>query len=563
MIAATISNKPKTETIANWLRGIAAPLLPPLMGDNEALLQHPSEYGALSDRIESFSRPLLAVAPFLSDRAIAQLPEASTYAAAARTTLLNGTDPEHPGYFGPMQDKYQPICEQSAIAWCLHNARNALWEPLRQSEKDQVAAWLGDVAGKEVSDSNWHLFPAVTLAFLRQEGYPVDEAEIQNHIRRVYEDFHGECGWYKDGDEPAYDSYNGNQMQPYMQMLDELGALSDEWSEEARRRVVAWTDSLLYFFDEEGVAPFWGRSGLYRANYLDGVAMAFRRSLPVAKAGDWRRAVEGVCRYFDLDAIQGTDGYLLSGFLGKKEDVLDWYSCRASAYWLGRNCHFIQIPETSGFWTEEPSEWKPGLVHLDPLPMALNRNPRHVVLWNLGITHHAYAASKYHNLLFSGRFGQAYDSGAAALSYRVDGAWKHFNTWNPVNVDSRSATVIGMAGEIKLQLRFERTAEGGNRVEVTHMGGAPVNLRLGGFAVSGNIKPLDNGLEGVEGQSILKPISGFQSLETQGNDGTHLWAPEFSYPVSGATLAAGESAAAIIAGHPGDWAEVLKLHGGE
>ncbi|MCK4564487.1 MAG: DUF2264 domain-containing protein [Verrucomicrobia bacterium] len=563
MISETILNKPRTETIANWLRGIAAPLLPPLKGDNAPLLAHPSEYGALSDRIEAFSRPLLAVAPWLSDRAIAKLPKASSYAAAARATLLRGTDPADPDYFGPMQDKYQPICEQSAIAWCLHNARNVLWEPLSQGEKDQVAAWLADVEGHEVSDTNWHLFPAVTLAFLRKEGYPVDETEVNDHIRRVYEDFIGECGWYKDGDEPAYDTYNGNQMQPYMQMLDELGALSDEWSEEARRRVVDWANSLLYFFDEEGVAPFWGRSVVYRANYLDGVAMAFRRGLPVAKAGDWRRAVEGVCRYFDLDAIQGADGYLLSGFLGKKEDVLDWYSCRASAYWLGRNCHFIQIPEDSAFWTEEPSEWKPGLVHLDPLPMALNRNPRHVVLWNLGITHHAYADSKYHNLFFSGRFGQIYDSGAAALSFLNGREWKRFNSWNPVNMGAHSATVMGHAGEIELQIRFERTTDGDNLVEITHMGGAPVNLRLGGFAVSGNIKPIDNGLEGVEGQSILKPISGFQSMETQGNDGTHLWAPEFSYPVSDVMLTAGKSASAIIAGYPGDWAEVLKLHGGE
>ena len=559
------SGDPYANQIISWLRGLTEPLHAPLEGKNAPLMAHPSLYGPLSDRIECFTRPLLAVAPWLSGRTVATLPNADAFAAAARSTILRGTDPSHPEYWGKMQDIYQPICLTSSLAWSLHNARKALWEPLTKSQQNQVADWLADVQGKKVSDSNWHLFPAVTMAFLASEGYPVNQQELRQHFTRVFEDFYGGGGWYRDGSAPTFDSYNGNQMHPYFQMLNELGAVPPEMSGEVNSRTVQWADSLLNLFDEEGVAPFWGRSAVYRMNFLDGVAMALRRGLPVAKPGDWRKAIAGCCDYFALDAILGKDGYLLPGYLGTKEDMLDWYSVRGSAYWLGRNCHLIQVPSDSPFWNQAPGTWTEGLVHLAPLPMAMNRRSRHVVVWNLGITHHVekYAASKYHNLLFSGRFGQVYESGAAALLYKQEGAWKVFHSWNPVATDATSATVRGKAGANELEIRFAVGENGGNRITVRNVSSTPIEIRLGGFAVSGTVKEQADGLAGVEGVSILKPIRRLTRSEPGQNDGIHLWAKTFQYPVATGTLAGGAEAEALIAGQPGKWTEVLKLHGGE
>ena len=547
--------------IIDWHRGLTEPLGDVLAGRGEALLSHPTRYGALSDRIESFSRPLLAAAPWLSERAAARLSASDSFARSARETLLKCTDPTHENYWGPMQDYYQPVCEASAIAWCLHNARGALWKPLTRAERNQVADWLADVQGKKVSDSNWHLFPAVVLAFLAREGYPVDEKELKMRFERI-QDFYATRGWYRDGDGPAFDSYNGNMIQPYLLMLDELGAFP-EFSEELQARVVEFVDSHLDFFDEEGVAPFWGRSALYRLNFLDGTAMALRCGLPVKHPGDWRRAVAGACRYMPLEAITGGDRLLLAGFLGKKEDVLDDYSCRASSYWLGRNCHFIQVASGSPFWNESPSPWSGGLRHLAPLPMALNRRHRHVVLWNLGLTHHAYAESKYHNLFFSGRFGQAYGSGAAALFYKQDNEWRPFCGWKLSQTTSDSALVHGKAGECELELSFSMAPGGGNLVAVTNRSHNPLDIRLGSFAVSGRVREVAEGLTGVEGTSLLKVLEGFERTGTESDDGTHLWAADFSYPAAWATLAGGAMVRAELDGIPGDWSEVLKLHGGE
>ncbi|MBN2287801.1 MAG: DUF2264 domain-containing protein [Candidatus Glassbacteria bacterium] len=552
-----------TGTIVSWLRGLTEPLGEALAGRGEALLSHPTRYGALSDRLESFSRPLLAAAPWLSGRAVASLPEADSFARAARQTILRCTDPAHRDYWGEMQDFYQPVCEASAVAWCLHNARAALWEPLSRAERDQVARWLADVQGRKVSDSNWHLFPAVVQAFLEREGYPVDRNELKAHFDRVFGDFYAGGGWYRDGDEPAFDTYNGNMIQPYFQMLDELGAFP-ECSEELQARSVEFCNSLLEFFDEEGVAPFWGRSAVYRLNYLDGTAMALRRGLEVKKPGDWRRAVAGACRYLPLEAVTGPDRLLLAGFLGKKEDVLDDYSCRASAYWMGRNCHFLQVPAGSPFWQEEPAPWQGGLRHLAPLPIALNRRSRHVVVWNLGLSHHAYAASKYHNLLFSGRFGQVYGGGAAALFYRREGSWLPFHSWKPVQTTPAGALVCGQAGEAGLEVAFEVAPEtNGNLLRVINRSGGTVEVRLGSFAVSGKAREVPEGLAGAEGTSVLRPVEGFGRPAVESGDCIHIWAGTFSYPAARATLPPGDTAAAELDGIPGDWDEVLKLHGGE
>ncbi len=556
------TNDQYAEEIIGWLRGLTEPLGEALAGEDTSLLSHPTRYGALSDRIESFSRPLLAAAPWLSARAVATLAAGDSFARKARETILKGTNPTHEDYWGRMQDFYQPVCEASAIAWCLHNARQALWEPLTRAERAQVVEWLADVQGKKVSDSNWHLFPAVVMAFLAREGYPVDQKELKMRFDRVFQDFYAARGWYRDGEQPAFDTYNGNMIQPYLLMLDELGGVP-EFSEELIARALEFVDSLLDFFDDEGVAPFWGRSALYRVNFLDGAAMALRRGLPIKRPGDWRRAVAGACRYMPLEAITGGDRLLLAGFLGKKEDVLDDYSCRASSYWLGRNCHFIQVASDSPFWNEAPTPWTGGLKHLSPLPLALNRRSRHVVLWNLGVTHHAYAESKYHNLLFSGRFGQAYGSGAAALYFKQDNTWRPFHSWNLLETTPDGALVRGKAGECELELSFSVAGGGGNLLAVTNRSDKPLEIRLGSFAVSGRVSEVEEGLTGVEGTSVLRVLEGFEHTGWQSDDGTHLWAKSFSYPAAWATLKRGGTAMAELDGLPEDWNEVLRLHGGE
>lgn len=548
--------------ILGWLRGVAEPLGPLLEGSCEPLLEPASDNGELSDRLESFARPLLAVSPWLDGRTVELFPDSADFASAARATLLRGVDPGDECYWGEMEDYSQPICEASSLAWCLHNARGALWEPLGGRRKEQVARWLAQVDGRKVNDTNWQLFPSLVQAFLHREGFAVNEAEMRGRIRRVFEDLHAGRGWYRDGVEEAFDTYNGNQIQPYLMMLDELG-VCPEFSEELRKRVPDFLDVLLEMFDEEGVAPVWGRSILYRLTFLDGLAMALRRGFPVRRPGEWRRAVAGAFRRLPLNAITDREGLLLPGFIGRKEDILDSYSCRGSAYWLGRLCHLAQVEPESPFWNDTPSgTFNGGVRVFSPLPLAVNRCPRHVVLWNLGIDHHAYSGSKYYHLLLSGRFGQAYGSGAGALCFNERGNWRPFNRFRTVETSSRRATVEGSAAGRRIRVEFSAGKSGASRIEIRKLSGDPIEIRLGGFAVSGKLRETDAGLSGVEGLSGLETLEGFGQRYTEGKDGVHLWARDFSYPAVRTVL--GDSpAAAAVEGVPGNWNDVLVAYCGD
>ncbi len=550
--------------IRRWLRRLASPLGPVLAGDCGALLDPASDNGEISDRLESFSRPLLAAAPWLSGRAVEPFEPAESFAAAARRTLLRGTDPVGEGYWGRMNDHSQPICEASSLAWCLHNARAALWEPLSASEKAQVAAWLAQVDGRRVDDTNWRLFPALAQAFLLHEGFQADRDGMRSHVQRVVQDFYAGDGWYRDGAQEAFDTYNGNQMQPYLLMLDELGAVP-ELSETIRARAVEFLDTLLEFFDEEGVAPVWGRSILYRQTFLDGLAMALRCGLPVRRPGAWRSAVAGALRWLPLEAATDRGGLLLPGFIGRKTDVLDSYSCRGSTYWLGRVCHLAQVPAESPFWHAPAEAWTPGIKLFSPaLPLAAQRTRRHVVLWNLGINHHAYTESKYYHLLLSGRFAQVYGGGAAALFWQQEGRWRPFSGFRAESRSNAGAVVTGRAGQSVLRVGFSAgAAEGSTRIEISLLSGGPLSLRLGGFAVSGVVRPVESGLSGAEGESTLSAFSGFERTGVERDDGVHLWAGRFSYPAVWTTLEEGGRAVADLRGRPGDWRDVLARYGGE
>lgn len=563
--ADTIPAELERREILAWLSGLAAPLAPALAGQPGELLDPPSDNGRLSDRIESFARPLLAAAPwFAAGGEEAPWPVAAATAAAARATLLHATNPNDPLYWGPLEDYQQPICEASSVAWCLHNARAALWDPLDRRQQEQLAAWLGQCQERRTVDSNWQLFPVLPLAFLQREGFPVDQRYLERHFLRVFEDFYAGSGWYADGPEAAFDSYNGAMIHPYLLMLDELGLAPDR-SERLRSRALEFLDSFLEFFDEEGVAPFWGRSALYRITYLDSLALALRRGLPVRRPGCWRKAVAGAMRHLPLSEITGEDGLLEAGYLGRKENILDHYSCRGSAYWLGRLCHLAQLPPDHPFWREEPeTPWEEGVRTFGRLPLAVNRRSRHVVAWNLGITHKAYAAEKYHHLLLSGRFGQVYGGGAAALCWRHEGQWRPVYAWEMAEIGEDWATVRARAGENVLEIEFSRAPDGHNVIRVASLAGGPIRLRLGSFAVSGQVRQIEPGLRGAEGISILRPLEGWEDVHRENEDGVHLWARKFSYPAAEVELEeAGDSARAEVDGLPGLWSEVLELHGAE
>lgn len=67
-----------------------------------------------------------------------------------RDGLINGTDPEHPEYWGHVEDSDQRMVEMCPIGYTLAVASEVFWEPLTEKQRGNVANWLGSINPKEV-----------------------------------------------------------------------------------------------------------------------------------------------------------------------------------------------------------------------------------------------------------------------------------------------------------------------------------------------------------------------------------------------------------------------------
>jgi hypothetical protein len=101
-------------------------------------------------QVEGFARPLWGLAPLLAG--------GSAYAGTEQFVqgLINGTDPESPGFWGFMEDTDQRMVEACPIGFTLAVASKDFWEPLTAAQKTNVETWLGSMNGKEMPNTNWY-----------------------------------------------------------------------------------------------------------------------------------------------------------------------------------------------------------------------------------------------------------------------------------------------------------------------------------------------------------------------------------------------------------------------
>ena len=150
---------------------------------------------------EGFSRPLWALAPLAAGGGVFDCWH------RYRDGLRNGTDPDHPEYWGAVHDRSQKVVEMAAISVTLALAPDQLWEPLSVDTKRNVAEWLHQVNKIEVPDSNWRFFRVLTNLGLRKVGAVHDWEHAQIDLDRL-ESFSLTDGWYTDGPNGPCDYYS-------------------------------------------------------------------------------------------------------------------------------------------------------------------------------------------------------------------------------------------------------------------------------------------------------------------------------------------------------------------
>lgn len=311
----------------------------------------PSWSGRQADRLEGFARimPLFAAwhasgrsdEVMLDDGAVLRLSD------EFKRGLLSGTDPDSPEYWGAMPGKSnQRIVEAADVALALWLFRDAVWNELSESQRNQVVAWLAQLDGRPGLDNNWHLFFVLVDRVLASFGHPGRIGDTRSRFRRI-KDFHLGEGWFKDGPRGRVDYYNAWAFHYALYWIDRIDPQWDPgFISECQRSFIA---TYRYVMAPHGL-PILGRSICYRMAAAAPLVLGQERHGDIVSPGEARRALDCHWKHFSKHgAIR--HGVPTQGYWKADPRVLDPYSGPASSLWSLRSLvAAFQYPEASPFW---------------------------------------------------------------------------------------------------------------------------------------------------------------------------------------------------------------------
>lgn len=270
-----------------------------------------------------------------------------------RTGILNGTNPEHAEYWGAIHDHQQSIVEAADVALVLWLTREYIWATLEEKQKNNITAWLRQVNGKKIPDSNWHLFVIQVNVVLASLGQPYDAEVIQNSYQRIKSFYVGD-GWFKDGDaedRSTYDFYNAWAFHYHLQWINKIHPTLDETF--IRESLQAFLSNYQYLIGTQGI-PIMGRSACYRL--AASAPLIFGQSIDQQSisSGVAKRSLDATWQYFIQQGAL-SDGNITQGYCGKDTKILEPYSGPASCLWSLRSLivAFSQ-PIDNAFWQSQP-----------------------------------------------------------------------------------------------------------------------------------------------------------------------------------------------------------------
>ncbi|MEP7285003.1 MAG: DUF2264 domain-containing protein [Chloroflexota bacterium] len=366
--------------------------------------------------LEGFARPLWGLAPLAAG--------GGTFADwdLYRRGLANGTNPDHPDYWGTPVDHDQRLVEMAAIGLSLLLVPEQVWEPLSHEARSNLATWLGNINSRAVVDSNWLWFRVLVNLGLAHVGVGYDQAAMDSALNRLDEFYLGD-GWYSDGISSQRDYYIPFAMHYYGLIYAKFAKISDPLrAQRYRDRAMAFAQDFVHWFAANGAALPFGRSLTYRfaqGAFWGALAFSDVEALP------WG-VVKGLAlrhlRWWSQQPIFSSDGTLSIGYAYPNLNMAEQYNSPGSPYWAMKFFLPLALPDSHPFWQtdEMPLPDLPTIAH-QPHPFMIffrDRASKHVVALTGGqkepwIRH---AGEKYAKFAYSTEFGFSVPSGRRGLT---------------------------------------------------------------------------------------------------------------------------------------------------
>lgn len=366
--------------------------------------------------LEGFARPLWGLVPLAAGGG--DFADWDLY----RRGLANGSDPQHPEYWGEPEGRNQRLVEMAAIGLALALAPDQLWRPLPAAAQANLIRWLGAINRLEIVDSNWLFFRVLVNLGLASVGAAHDEAALRAALDRLEQFYLGD-GWYSDGANDQRDYYIPFAFHFYGLIYARLaGATDPERAQRFRERAALFAEQFVAWFAADGAALPFGRSLTYRfaqGGFWGALAFADVEAMP------WG-VIKGLAlrhlRWWAAQPIFNPDGTLSIGYAYPNLNMAEQYNSPGSPYWALKFFLPLALPESHPFWQAEELPL-PELPALMPQPRAYmllcrDQGSRHVVALASGqhepwIRH---AGEKYAKFAYSTAFGFSVPSGRRGLT---------------------------------------------------------------------------------------------------------------------------------------------------
>ena len=333
---------------------------------------HAAHYGERSAQMEAFSRMLWGLGPLWAAGG------GEEWLPLFREGLVNGTDPDHPAYWGRPFDHDQKVVEMAAIATTLMLCGERMEFTPREAEN--LHAWLAGADGLSLPQNNWLFFRVLIQAAFRRMGWAWNEEQLAQDLARLDSGY----AWAMERDDP-------------------------ERSRIFKERAAEFAGDYLYWFEDGGRAVPFGRSLTYRfaqGAFFSALALA---GVEAAPWGVMKSRVLGNLRDWFAQPIFDSGGLLSVGYAYPNLFMSENYNAPGSPYWALKAFLCLALPEDHPFWTAE--EAAPRLEALHAIPsarMLAARDHTQVQLFPAGqhcVNQLGHCAAKYEKLVYSSRFG--------------------------------------------------------------------------------------------------------------------------------------------------------------
>ncbi|CAO3678665.1 unnamed protein product [Umbelopsis ramanniana] len=361
--------------------------------------------------LEGFARPLWGIVPFVAGGG--KFEHWDLY----HRGLTNGTDPDHPEYWGTTGDRDQRQVELAAIGFAMALIPEHFWEPLSDKGKENLVAYLRQGRDKDYPVCNWRFFRVLVDLGLKKVGAQYDVKMTEEYLDDLDSYYIGE-GYYGDGVERyKMDYYNPWAFHFYSLIYAKVCPEDSDRQKRYRERTRAFAEQFQHWFADDGSCIPFGRSLIYRfacGSYWAALAFADEEALPwgVIK-GLYMRHM----RWWTKQPISRLNsGVLTLGYAYPNSFVCENYNSPQSPYWAMKAFLPLALPSSHPFWTAQELPASSASASL-PIPgMVISHYPKNTVALMSGPQHFRdtvrFQAEKYCKFAYSTRYGFSIDTNA-------------------------------------------------------------------------------------------------------------------------------------------------------